>query len=81
MISNPSILGTKVLTSVKVWEQRRFFPPCINVMLDVLQEHHRLGHHARIALTLFLKVSKEEKKSKLVKGYQSFKNLLCNIIS
>ncbi len=35
--------------------ESKHFPPCFQRVHSLLQKHHRLGHHARVAYTLFLK--------------------------
>ncbi|XP_059474405.1 uncharacterized protein LOC132196042 [Neocloeon triangulifer] len=43
------------LTCDNIEERSQFFPPCARNLIDTLKIHHRLGHHARVQLTLFLK--------------------------
>ncbi|XP_065343639.1 uncharacterized protein LOC135941828 [Cloeon dipterum] len=43
------------LTCDNLEERKKLFPPCASALLKQLKQHHRLPHHARVQLTLFLK--------------------------
>ncbi|KAF4519077.1 hypothetical protein B566_EDAN001669 [Ephemera danica] len=51
---DPRILQLTRLMRFK-FKSLLFLPPCIAIMLNTLRAEHRIGHHARVTLTLILK--------------------------
>ncbi|XP_067119528.1 DNA primase large subunit-like [Centruroides vittatus] len=47
--------NTNHLKACEVENVSYFFPPCMSHLYNILRTHHRLQHHSRIQLTLFLK--------------------------
>ncbi|XP_061188054.1 uncharacterized protein LOC133196137 [Saccostrea echinata] len=50
-----SFVTSSSLGQQEVMSESKFFPPCMSVLFQNLHENHRLQHHSRIQLTLFLK--------------------------
>ncbi|XP_071441609.1 DNA primase large subunit-like [Hetaerina americana] len=53
--SHGSMQGINTITSNMVDRESDFFPPCALNVLQTLRHDHRVRHHARIELSLFLK--------------------------
>ncbi|XP_046382828.1 probable DNA primase large subunit isoform X2 [Ischnura elegans] len=54
-LPSQSMRVTNAIKSITVDKESQFFPPCALNILKNLRHDHRLGHHARIQFSLFLK--------------------------